>query len=258
MQGFPPRVNRALVSAAEERGLPLARSGFTGVLYALEAPDGRVLHRLGPATDEAHFKAPRAHATDKVVCRAQRKLHEALHRQRVALPRNALCADIGSAPGGWTELLSALVPDGHVWSVDPGSLEIGARANVTHLPVLGEDSVGPIAAGLRDSFGGRPLDVVVCDANVHLEKAWALVTGPLAALVREGGLLVLTLKNFSGGIRKFVRNIWGLAVAGAGWTEVDVLHLFANTNVERTLVARRGPSAAGVCQGTPPGGAAGP
>ena len=49
--------------------------------------------------------------------RAAFKLEEILSKTK-ALKKNSLVLDIGSAPGGWSELVKALTPSSNVYAID--------------------------------------------------------------------------------------------------------------------------------------------
>ena len=49
--------------------------------------------------------------------RAVFKLEEILQKTK-ALKKNSLVLDIGSAPGGWSELVKALTPSSNIYSID--------------------------------------------------------------------------------------------------------------------------------------------
>ena len=49
--------------------------------------------------------------------RAVFKLEEILSRTK-ALKKNSLVLDIGSAPGGWSELVKALTPSSNIYAID--------------------------------------------------------------------------------------------------------------------------------------------
>ena len=84
--------------------------------------------------------------------RASMKLEEALTRLRVTPGRGDLCADLGAAPGGWTQRLVAR--GARVIAVDPAKL----------LPALAQDArVEHVQASAFSFQPEEPVDWLFCD-----------------------------------------------------------------------------------------------
>lgn len=150
------------------------------------------------------------------------------------LLRGLHALDLGAAPGGWT---SCLVEHGaaHVAAVDPAELAAAVLAlpQVEHMRMRSEQAMAVLRAR------GERFDVLVCDMNCAPAEAAAMVQ-TISGAVRPRGLLVLTLKRTARNGEQ-----WKAAVAEAerllarSWCEVRIVHLFANTNHERTILARK-------------------
>ena len=203
--------------------------------------------------------------THAPVSRAYFKLLEALSRARVPLAHDWDIADIGAAPGGWTQVLSRALASartdpqaesepagsaecqwGHVHAIDPGALTLAPLPdNVTHLAQKAEEAHEALAGLLGPS---RRLRLVCSDANMHPAAVVRLAAGllPVSASATTQELWwILTMKNFCKGSMEFAEHIASAeaAVRAHGFTEVHVAHLFANCRDEQTLWARRAPCA---------------
>ena len=117
-------------------------------------------------------------------------------------------------------------------AVDPAEMSSAAlRKNVTHLRSKAADAMSDIA-----TFGLG--DLLVCDMNHHVCDAIPVIQTAIP-YVRQGGLIILTLKFFGIG-RDRTRWVKKIRNDFKGAAEVlQVLWLHANTVNERTLVARR-------------------
>ena len=175
------------------------------------------------------------------VCKAYYKLCEALQEaaaQGRAPPQGQFRAvDIGASPGGWTQ---CLLEHGaaHVIAIDPGdvSVEPGAlMAKVEHVRAKVQDCVGDLCER------GQQQDVVVCDMNCSPHECVELLL-QLRPLLRSGALAVITFKKFSES-GKCTRETYrsdqerALELLAAVASDVSVVHLFANTLEERTVIA---------------------
>jgi hypothetical protein len=176
--------------------------------------------------------------SEPTICRAQRKLEEALARRSTLRARAPVCAasvavDLGAAPGGWALVLSRLY--GKVLAVDPAELALAQlpAGVVVHVAQRAEEF---LAAGA----GGAGWACATCDANVPTRVAleWLKIVLPRLG---AGAPFVWTLKNFSGGVRAWRGMLERVAERVAGWGAegVDLLHLVANGPAEITLVGRR-------------------
>jgi 23S rRNA U2552 (ribose-2'-O)-methylase RlmE/FtsJ len=187
-------------------------------------------------------------------CRAYYKIEEAFARSGVLVRKDWRCVDVGASPGGWTSYLSSRLGKGngggHVWAVDPAALSglDPTPDNVTHLRLKAEECEGPLlddaaARGLlrdaADEERKRVIDLVVCDANMAPLKV-ADMLASMRSLMREGGWLVTTFKNFCRGVAEWEREVVAAvdALAQVGFEQPRVYHLFSNCPYEKTLVAR--------------------
>ena len=80
---------------------------------------------------------------------------------------------------------------------------------------------------------------MVCDANMAPLKV-ADMLASMRSLMREGGWLVTTFKNFCRGVAEWEREVVAAsdALAQVGFEQPSVYHLFSNCPYEKTLVAR--------------------
>jgi hypothetical protein len=173
------------------------------------------------------------------VCRAEHKLREVAARTPVfsaclAMEGPHSAIDIGAAPGGWTKALLEMPCVAHVYSVDPGDLDEASlpSGRYTHMRMRDAEAV----ALLTDS--GAKLSIFVCDANFPTTSVLQCLRSSLP-LLRDGGAVVVTLKNFDGAPSTWKahcdeaeREFRNLCRAGT----VSRLHLFANGLFEVTLV----------------------
>jgi len=91
--------------------------------------------------------------------RAAYKLAEIAQRDRL-LRRGMLVADLGAAPGGWSQLAAARVgPDGRVIAVDRA--EMAPVAGVTF--IQGDFTAVNTRMRIEQALAGRGLDLVLCD-----------------------------------------------------------------------------------------------
>ena len=140
--------------------------------------------------------------------RAAFKLIEVNTRERILIP-GAKVADLGAAPGGWSQVAAEKVgPRGRVVAID--LLEIGSLPGVTVLRGDFRDSA--LQAELSQAVGGDKFDVVLSDLSPNLSgiasadqaRAAELVGAVLefcrAQLKSEGVLLVKVFQGseFSG------------------------------------------------------------
>lgn len=148
----------------------------------------------------------RRHVTDPFVrkardqgfrSRAAFKLTELDDRERLLRP-GARVADLGAAPGSWSQVAAARVrPGGRVVAVD--LLEIAPIAGVS--VIRGDFREAAVRARVRDALGG-PADVVLCDLAPNLsgipgvdqarlaELATLAIDFSKACLAPRGGLVI--------------------------------------------------------------------
>ena len=183
-------------------------------------------------------------------CRAYYKIEEAFARSGVRVQKGWKCVDVGASPGGWTSYLSARLSGerGRVWAVDPAALSglDPIPDNVTHLRMKAEECEGALLADAFDRghvdgsrVGVGIVDLVVCDANAAPMKVAEMLSA-MSRLMKPGGWLVTTFKNFCRGAAEWEREVCAgaAALARAGFERPRVYHLFSNCPQEKTLVAR--------------------
>ena len=169
--------------------------------------------------------------------------------------------DIGASPGSWSAwLLRRMVqkhtdmvqrgmlegyPTPRVVAVDPGDLtaEVLALEGVKHVRafVAKDDpvSMAQIASAVEGGGERQRADFLVCDMNRHPSEAAALMEAIASAnLLANGARLVLTLKLT--GKAEVVRKkqiAEAVAVLGPCFIDVQVHHLFGNTEYETMVTA---------------------
>lgn len=121
-------------------------------------------------------------------------------------------------------------------------------SNATHIRLKlteGEDceARAQLSAGLAARGGGRKLDVLCCDANIHPRQV-ARVVRALAPLCARGGALVVSMKNFCAtrSLMVFMREVEAAVseLVACGSLErgsAELVHLLANGVQERCLLA---------------------
>ena len=225
-----PGIGGGLVAA----GIPLPARG--------EATTRDLVHACERVQEMRHARPP--------PCRAYYKIEEAFARSGVRVQKGWKCVDVGASPGGWTSYLSARLSGerGRVWAVDPAALSglDPIPDNVTHLRMKAEECEGALLAdafdrGLVDGsrVGVGIVDLVVCDANAAPMKVAEMLSA-MSRLMKPGGWLVTTFKNFCRGAAEWEREVCAgaAALARAGFERPRVYHLFSNCPQEKTLVAR--------------------
>ena len=193
-------------------------------------------------------------------CRAYYKMAEAslrrLEARGIVARPGWLCADIGAAPGGWSQWLSNEIDrvegeaeggggKGHVWAIDPAELELSPMPpNVTHVrEKLSESTACPARAAVAQGLAGRKLHLIACDANIHPLQVTRAVRS-MTPLVAPGAALVVSMKNFCAtrslmvyfeNVEKAVKELFdaGCLVEGSA----ELVHLLANGVQERCLIA---------------------
>jgi len=167
--------------------------------------------------------------------------------------------DLGSSPGGWTQALHFKAGTKKVLSIDPGILAERV-INLRGIKHCRHDFTSKIAENEIASFG--PFSLVVCDACADASDIIPMITNSfnkIHATVKEEeqdkmflltkpSAMVVTIKmpsrssNNQTKILKQVQN--QLSESGnvmANWsgsdkTEFKIVHLFANSETERTLI----------------------
>ena len=147
--------------------------------------------------------------------RAVFKLEQIQDKERL-LHRGTVCVDLGSAPGGWSQLAAKLVgPNGRVVAIDLLPME-----PIPGVEFLQGDFTAPeTLEALRNLVGPKPIDLVMSDmapnisGNRTIDQAGSLALLDEALLfarevLRPGGDLLL--KGFQGeGIDAFTRELKG-------------------------------------------------
>jgi 23S rRNA U2552 (ribose-2'-O)-methylase RlmE/FtsJ len=240
--------------------------------WGIVTKEESVLYSLTSDSLAAAVSHAKAQLSLPPVCRAFYKMQEVWDvyfpkTQWQLPPKSQLIAvDVGASPGGWTQFLSPLCTA--VLSIDPGELnpEILALPNVTHAQHVAE--AAQTAQALDNlthkcsTSAYRPIGLCVCDVNFESRlAAQMLATHILPYMEPEPAVqssldtsdvfsyIVLTLKlqrspssasierNYQSACRVFTETICG---GGHGGRKIDyqLVHLFANSKNERTLLCR--------------------
>jgi hypothetical protein len=194
-------------------------------------------------------EATPAPAVTVPLSRAYYKLHQVwqqvLHPRRVELNlQEGAGLDLGSSPGGWTQVLVHSLQLPLVYTLDPAVVadRVTQCGRVTHVQQRMEDWEGTDEA----------LSILVCDASLLWSELLDQVASVLAKCRRWcfPAVLVLTLKlpfrnpgsvqrhvgEIESKIPKFVKEWATMISARPLETECQLLHLFANSASERTAV----------------------
>ena len=147
--------------------------------------------------------------------RAVFKLEQIQEKERL-LRGGTVCVDLGSAPGGWSQLAAKLVgPTGRVIAID--LLPMEPIPGVEFL--LGDFTTDETLAAIRERLGGAPVDLVLSDMAPNISgtramdqpRSMALVELALAfaeEVLKPGGNLLV--KAFQGeGLDAFVLQLKG-------------------------------------------------
>lgn len=228
-------------------GWSLHPSSHTHTLFVVTISPSCYAFGLRP--EQETFKTP-YEAPARVpgqLSKAAGKLAEALVASGFR-PRTGIALDVGAAPGGWTAQLAKRM--NLVIAIDPAELhpDVQLLSNVIHIRKKTQDSMAEISAALDTSYA----DLLVCDANKHPLDVMKMLH-PLFPMLRPGALFVLTLKFRGKGREKLGTENAMRSILGPGFGSVKLLHLFANTQWERMLVAVReeGPLGPGDWNGKP-------
>jgi 23S rRNA (uridine2552-2'-O)-methyltransferase len=145
--------------------------------------------------------------------RAVFKLEQINAKERILRP-GAVCVDLGSSPGSWSQLAAKLVrPNGRVLAVDV--LPMDALPGVEF--VLGDFTAAETLAALRAALGASQADLVMSDMAPNITGTRAMDQPRSLALIEEASLFAaevlkpggsLLMKAFQGeGIDEFVRSL---------------------------------------------------
>lgn len=181
----------------------------TGVDNLSDWPGGEVRFRRGDLVSRAAFK-----------------LLEVFHRYGELLPTAGAAVDLGSAPGGWVQVL--LARGFAVTAVDPAPLD-AALADRPDLTVRRQDA-------RRCRLAAGQCDLLTCDVNWDPLAAARLLARHATAL-RGGGRAVLTVKLLRGRPWQLLRAVEPV-LASAGLATLRRKQLFHNRD-EITLVLAR-------------------
>lgn len=212
------------------------------------------------------------------ICRAYWKLHEIMKRRPhyftdlfskgLSQTKTTYAIDIGAAPGGWTQFLCDLVPNStpiKVFAIDPSELnkKIKQFSNVINIQKRSEDALEEIQSELsnnknnddeidqdmkNDVAAFEGFDLLVCDANVSATQTLDLIRPVIPLLKTQSAQAVITAKNqFSGGKAgaEKVQDLFNEEITKAkslyekaGLQIVEVIHLFANSLNETTMMVK--------------------
>jgi len=161
-----------------------------------------------------------------------------------------LAIDIGASPGGWSYCLSQNLGAKRVLAVDPAEhmhdlVKNIMTFNLKECPIeqwrlKGDQALDQLAADVIETPGSAKLSVFVCDMNEEPERPVELVRKLISLnLAREGKcLLVLTFKNTCKSKADYIQRQKACVceLEQMGVRNVEVVHLFANTAMEMTVV----------------------
>jgi 23S rRNA (uridine2552-2'-O)-methyltransferase len=145
--------------------------------------------------------------------RAVFKLQQIQEKERILKP-GTRCVDLGSSPGGWSQLAARLVgPAGKVWAVDLLPMEPVPGVEF----VEGDFTTPETLAKLRELLGGQDVDLVMSDMAPNIsgnrvvdqQRTLTLLEEALlfaSEVLKPGGDLLL--KAFQGeGIDRFTKEL---------------------------------------------------
>ena len=187
--------------------------------------------------------------------RAHYKMLQVWHDilQPLQHPRGGAALDLGASPGGWIQVLQHDMQCAPIYAVDPALLAarvLRHGAGVVHMPCMLHQFADHAARMTH-----TPLRTLVCDASVLWAELWQSLLDhifPHIASWQFPAVLVLTCKlpyRTAGSIARHVAAMHAQLPAfidkmrphfGTAAEEVSIesqfLHLFANSESERTLV----------------------
>ena len=113
--------------------------------------------------------------------RAVFKLQQIQDKERI-LKAGMTCVDLGSSPGGWSQLAAKLVgASGQVWSLD--LLPMDPIPGVHFLQ--GDFTAGSTVAALRELLADRPVDLVMSDMAPNISGNRAMDQPRSMALIED-------------------------------------------------------------------------
>jgi hypothetical protein len=219
-------------SVLEDSGLQVDMQSPSSTIYLLFLKKGEGVlicsasgeHR--PTLDMARYYKKRTSAR---ISRAEYKLLEALQFFRVQPAGGKLCIDIGSAPGGWADVL--LKSCGRVVAIDNALLDYASLSETADISILckpadkdavqnaasglsgrcsvSEMSPGEVTKSLKSSslvhiksnssddllklLGSIQFDLLTIDANVDPVETSSIINS-LCPLLSQGSILIATIK----------------------------------------------------------------
>jgi len=167
------------------------------------------------------------------ICKAYYKIRECHLRNLFELnPETTTAVDVGAAPGGWTQYLGPYCKK--LFAIDPAIMKYEAE-NVVHLKMKVQDSL--------EILGDQVIDLVVDDVITSHPKDSLHIVEPIVRHLKVGGYLVLTLKlggrndNYVNSLLDWFRHHVNAIMP---YMHIEqIVHLFANTNFERTVIAKK-------------------
>lgn len=218
-----------------DKGWDIHPLDYTKTLFAVNCSPTCIRYSFRPAA-ELFLTPSDGHArVAGQTCKASGKLTEALCVSGFEPRKGGVAIDVGAAPGGWTQVLAETMDT--VVAIDPAVLhaDVLALTNVVHIRQQSQAATEEIIAAVGQD---KTIDLLVCDINRHPEEMISILK-PLLGMLRSGGMIILTLKyrgkgkEKAGGVEKLKEEL------GPGFHKVKILWLTANTENERTAVARK-------------------
>ncbi|KAL4532313.1 hypothetical protein Ndes2526B_g08218 [Nannochloris sp. 'desiccata'] len=218
-----------------DKGWDIHPLDYTKTLFAVNCSPTCIRYSFRPAA-ELFLTPSDGHArVAGQTCKASGKLTEALCVSGFEPRKRGVAIDVGAAPGGWTQVLAETMDT--VVAIDPAALhaDVLALTNVVHIRQQSQAATEEIIAAVGQD---KTIDLLVCDINRHPEEMISILK-PLLGMLRSGGMIILTLKyrgkgkEKAGGVEKLKEEL------GPGFHKVKILWLTANTENERTAVARK-------------------
>lgn len=218
---------------------------FKHILHVVQHPDGSVRYSLRNPDETYHTKPDGSARIPGQFCKAAGKLHEALLVTgflEECVQGQGIAIDVGASPGGWTHQLATHMET--VVAIDPAELHpsVLALTNVHHIKKMSQEA-GP---EINSIIGSRQVSLICCDANRHPYRLGEMLA-PAVKYLKTGGLLVITLKFKGKGENMLSKCLQGLSdaffkgntVADSPLCDMHAIFLLANTQNERTIVARK-------------------
>jgi 23S rRNA U2552 (ribose-2'-O)-methylase RlmE/FtsJ len=201
------------------------------LLLAFGLQPGESWYRRSPVKDDT--------CLDRI-SRAYHKIWEAEVRFKLQFGAGQTAVDLGAAPGGWTDFM--IERGVHVLAVDRAQLELPPERQGKFEFLCGGAGQPEVLEAVRKA---GPHDWILSDMNI-LPDELAGVVAPYAAMLKTGGMFVITVKltqckqrakrRYARGAKRFIDDFLQLA---PHFVQVDNLKwLLANRN-ERTIIFRK-------------------